>query len=96
MTNDPSRYSSILDCITRMIHNEGYTHTHNLFSTAHTAIVCMCVYTHSPLSLYKGILPPVVADTPKRAAKVHMSSYRNRYTFILLVVVDVMTVCTIA
>jgi solute carrier family 25 2-oxodicarboxylate transporter 21 len=45
VTSDPSRYTSILDCITRMIRNEGL------------------------LSLYKGILPPVVADTPKRAAK---------------------------
>ncbi|CAI8044572.1 Mitochondrial 2-oxodicarboxylate carrier [Geodia barretti] len=45
VTSDPSRYTSILDCITRMIRNEGF------------------------FSLYKGILPPVVADTPKRAAK---------------------------
>jgi hypothetical protein len=43
--DDPTRYTSLLDCVKKMIRNEG------------------------PFSLYKGILPPVLAETPKRATK---------------------------
>lgn len=43
--DDPTRYTSMLDCVRKMYRTEG------------------------PLSFYKGILPPILAETPKRATK---------------------------
>lgn len=38
ITSDPSRYTSILDCLTRMIRNEGYS-TNTLFSSHSTIYI---------------------------------------------------------
>lgn len=43
--DDPTRYTSMLDCVRKMYRTEG------------------------ALSFYKGILPPILAETPKRATK---------------------------
>lgn len=49
--NDPNYYNSVLDCLRKMVRNEG------LFS------------------LYKGVLPPILVETPKRAVKVCTVGY---------------------
>jgi solute carrier family 25 2-oxodicarboxylate transporter 21 len=56
--DDPTRYTSMLDCVRKMYRTEG------------------------PLSFYKGILPPILAETPKRATKFFtFEQYKKLFLF---------------
>lgn len=56
--DDPTRYSSMLDCVRKMYRTEG------------------------PFSFYKGILPPILAETPKRATKFFtFEQYKKLFLF---------------
>jgi solute carrier family 25 2-oxodicarboxylate transporter 21 len=56
--NDPTRYTSIIDCFRTMYRQEG------------------------ALSFYKGIIPPLLAETPKRAVKFFtFERYKHLFTY---------------
>lgn len=63
--DDPLRYKGLADCFVKIYRNEGLEFLLKKISSSVFALFLRF------LSFYKGILPPILAETPKRATKVN-------------------------
>lgn len=67
--NNAVLYNSYLDCVRTMARAEGSANSTNSYYVE--IIYIISIFLNRALSFYKGIVPPLFAETPKRAMKVY-------------------------
>ena len=70
-------YTSVADCFSKIIRNEG-----SIIRLLNDIVSNNFFFSSRFFAIYKGIIPPILAETPKRATKFFtFEQYRKLFMF---------------